>query len=209
MNATVDWRTKGWVTPIKDQGRCGSCYAFSAVGALEGQYKNLTGNLTELSTQQVVDCSKSYLNDGCEGGRPDWVYDYIMYNGLETEKDYPYIDNEGRCKADLRKYAVRTSHYWYVRPENPTQLKAALNFVGPISVAVGTGLYEAFDWAEYESGIIDKHQLCPPDLDHSVLLVGYGSSTVGKTKREYWIIKNSWGTDWGEKGYIRLLITAG
>ena len=149
LKATIDWRTKGWVTPVKDQGRCGSCYAFSAVGALEGQFKNLTGNITNLSIQQVVDCSKSFLNDGCEGGIPDWVYDYIMYNGLETDKDYPYIDNEGSCNADLRKYVVGISDYKDVTPKSPNQLKAALNFVGPISVAVGTGEYEAFDWFEY------------------------------------------------------------
>jgi len=93
INASVDWRTKGWVTTVKDQGNCASCYAFSAVGALEGLYKNLTGNLIDLSVQQVVDCSRAFYNDGCEGGMPDFVFDYIIDNGLETEKDYPYRHN--------------------------------------------------------------------------------------------------------------------
>jgi C1A family cysteine protease len=89
MKATVDWRTKGWVTRVKDQGGCGNCYAFSAIGVVEAQYKNLTGKLVDLSVSQVVDCSKGYGNFGCGGGKPDKSFAYIKDNGLEGEKDYP------------------------------------------------------------------------------------------------------------------------
>lgn len=99
---------------------------------------------------------------------------------------------------------VGISHYWDVRHENTTQLKGALNFVGPISISVGAGNTE---WFQYEGGIIDDYQACPPNLDHAVVLVGYG--TDDKTKQEYWIIKNSWGNDWGEQGYVRILISPG
>jgi cathepsin L len=154
LNATVDWRPHGWVTPVWDQGKCGSCYAISAVGSLEGQYRNLTGKLVELSVQQVLDCSKSYGNKGCGGGLPDWVYDYIWDNGLETAKDYPYNGGDKYCNDDYRKFAVGIKGYYDVRQQNTTQLKAALNFIGPISIGVGAGNSE---WFQYQGGIIDDY----------------------------------------------------
>jgi len=152
----------------------------------------------------VVDCSDKWEDQGCAGGLPDYAYDYIWDNGLETEKDYPYSGGSTYCSDDLRKYVVTISHYWDVAHENSTQLQAALNYVGPISISVGAGNNA---WFNYQGGIIDDINVCKPNLDHAVVLVGYGQDD--KTKQEYWLVKNSWGTDWGENGYVRILISPG
>jgi cathepsin L len=114
LPTSVDWRPTGAVTSVKDQGSCGSCYAFSAVGALEGQYWNLTKKTVDLSVEQILDCSDSYGNQGCGGGLPDWVFDYVWDNGLETEADYPYKSGFGYCNDDPRKYVLGLTHYWDV-----------------------------------------------------------------------------------------------
>ena len=202
MPKSVDWRSTGAVTKIKDQGTCGSCYAFSAVSSIEGAYFRATNKSLELSVEQVVDCSDSYNNQGCGGGLPDWVFEYVWDNGLMTEADFPYQNGKGFCDEDSKKYVVKLTHYYDVTHLNPDQLKAAVGQVGPISIGVGAG-NDA--WWHYAGGIIDSIDVCKPNLDHAVLLVGYGVDAG----REYWIVKNTWGTDWGENGYVRILITPG
>ncbi len=136
---SVDWRPTGAVTSVKDQGKCGSCYAFSAVGSIEGQYWNLTKKTVSLSTEQVVDCSDSYGNKGCGGGVPDWAFDYVWDNGLETDADYPYGVGSGYCEDDTRKYVVGLNHYWDVTHQDPLQLKGGIANVATISIGVGAG----------------------------------------------------------------------
>lgn len=150
-----------------------------------------TKKTVELSVEQVVDCSESYHNQGCGGGLPDWVFDYIWDNGLMTEADYPYNNGASFCNDDESKYVVKLTHYYDVTHLNPDQLKGAVSQVGPISIGVGAG-NDA--WFHYAGGIIDDINICKPNLDHAVLLVGYGS----ENGREYWIVKNTWGPDWGE-----------
>lgn len=171
LPTSVDWRNTGAVTKVKDQGSCGSCYAFSAVGAIEGQYFMKTNKSVDLSVEQVVDCSDSYHNQGCGGGLPDWVFDYVWDNGLQTDADYPYKNGQGFCNDEPSKYVVGMTHYYDVTHLNPDQLKGAVQQVGPISIGVGAG-NDA--WFHYTSGIIDSIDICKPNLDHAVLLVGYG-----------------------------------
>lgn len=203
LPTSVDWRPTGAVTPVIDQGSCGSCYAISAVGAIEGAYWKLTNQSTAFSVQQIVDCADgSYQNQGCGGGLPDWVFDYVWDNGLETNASYPYTGHNGYCGDEPSEYAVTLTHYYDVTHENPDQLKGAVNQVGPISIGVGAGNYA---WFNYNGGIVDDAIVCKPNLDHAVLLVGYGT----ENGKDYWIVKNSWGSDWGENGFIRILISSG
>ena len=199
---SVDWRPTGAVTKVKDQGSCGSCYAFSAVSSVEGAYFMKTNKTVELSVEQIVDCSDSYKNQGCGGGLPDWAFDYMWDNGLMTEQDNPYKGGRGSCDDDYSKFVVKLTHYYDVTHLDPDQLKGAVAQVGPISIGVGAG-NDA--WFHYNSGIIDDASVCKPNLDHAVLLVGYGA----EAGREYWIVKNTWGDDWGEAGYVRILISPG
>ena len=203
LPTSVDWRPTGAVTPVQDQGSCGSCYAFSAVGAIEGAYWKLTNKTTAFSVQQIVDCADgSYQNQGCGGGLPDWVFDYVWDNGLQTNATYPYTGGNGYCNDDPQEYVVQLTHYYDVTHLNPDQLKGAVQQVGPISIGVGAGNPA---WFNYAGGIIDDANVCKPNLDHAVLLVGYGS----ENGKDYWIVKNTWGADWGENGYVRILISSG
>jgi C1A family cysteine protease len=203
LPSSVDWRPTGAVTPVQDQGSCGSCYAFSAVGAIEGAYWKLTNKTTAFSVQQIVDCADgSYQNQGCGGGLPDWVFDYVWDNGLQTNATYPYTGGNGYCNDDPQEYVVQLTHYYDVTHLNPDQLKGAVQQVGPISIGVGAGNPA---WFNYAGGIIDDANVCKPNLDHAVLLVGYGS----ENGKDYWIVKNTWGADWGENGYVRILISSG
>ena len=132
------------------------------------------------------------------------MFDYVWDNGLETEADYPYGTGSGFCSDDYAKYVVGLNHYWDVTHLNPLQLKGGIANVATISIGVGAG-NDA--WFQYKGGIIDDIDVCKPNLDHAVLLVGYG--VEDSTNREYWIVKNSWGADWGEQGYVRILISSG
>ena len=197
----VDWRKQGAVTKVKDQGHCGSCYAFSAAAALEGALFMQYGKTVDLSPQQIVDCSKAYNNMGCGGGLPDWAFDYVWDEGIMKESDYPYIDNSGACADDYRKYVAQVTRYDDIAHLDPVKLKAGVAQHGPISIGVGAGNTA---WRSYQGGILDSPD-CKPNLDHAVLLVGYGV----EEGREYWIVKNSWSEDWGEQGYVRILISEG
>ena len=188
--ASVDWRAKGAVTPIKNQGQCGSCWAFSTVGATEGITQIKTGKLLSLSEQQLVDCSGPEGNQGCDGGLMDQGFQYIIDNkGIGSEAAYPYTAQDGTCKTVP---SVATITGFKDITANSQSAAVAASAVQPYSIAIEA---DQPCFQLYSGGILSDPS-CGTQLDHGVTNVGYTSA--------YWIVKNSWGTGWGESGYIRL-----
>ena len=194
--ASVDWSEKGAVTPIKNQEQCGSCWAFSTTGSVEGAWFLSNGTLVSLSEQQLVDCSTAEGNQGCNGGLMDYGFQYIIDNkGITTEDAYPYTaTGPNTCEAKGKPVAATLSGFKDVAPNSEIALETAI-VKQPVSVAVEAD-QSVFQF--YSGGVMDS--ACGTQLDHGVLAVGYGVD-AGK---EYYKVKNSWGADWGEKGYIRL-----
>ena len=186
-----DWREHGAVTPVKNQGQCGSCWAFATVASIEGLYQ-ITGHpLTDFSEQQIVDCDKA--NYGCQGGWPYKALQYVQQNGLELQTDYPYTAKDGVCQYNSAK-AIKNlnSGFVYVTPRNPDALKAAI-YQQPVILLVEAD-QSVFQF--YSSGVITSG--CGTILNHAVTGVGYGN--VSGQEAVY--VKNSWGTSWGNKGYV-------
>jgi len=201
---SFNWVSKGAVTSVKDQGNCGSCWAFGAVGTMEGQYFLKKGKLENLSEQNLVDCdhecqlfgSTKICDEGCDGGMEPNAFQYVIKNnGINLLKDYPYTAKVGKCKFDSAK-AVKGWHSWkYVTVKAEDDLRQYLYDNGPVSIGV-----HAEEWFHYSGGIFNS--ACQTANDHAVLLTGWGEDSKGTP---YWIIKNSWGTSWGINGYIHMI----
>jgi cathepsin F len=193
--STFDWRNLGAVGPIKDQGDCGSCWAFSVVGNIESQYYLNKDQLIQFSEQQVIDCDE--YDDGCNGGIQENAFNYIYSYGLESQSNYPYISASQTCQYKENLSDVKLSHYINYKDVNEDDLMVLLVQNGPLTLAMN-GDFLQF----YSNGILDEDYIdCDPDnLNQGVILVGYGS----EEGHDYWIVRNSWGVSWGESGYFRV-----
>ncbi|PSS31298.1 Cysteine protease [Actinidia chinensis var. chinensis] len=203
-----DWREKGAVTGVKNQGSCGSCWSFSTTGALEGAHFLATGELVSLSEQQLVDCDhecdpeeRGACDEGCNGGLMNSAFEYTLKaGGLVREEDYPYTGRNGQCKFDKSKIAASVSNFSVISVDED-QVAANLVKNGPLAVGINAVYMQTY------IGGVSCPYLCGKHLDHGVLLVGYGASAYAAIRfkeKPYWIIKNSWGESWGENGYYHL-----
>jgi len=193
---SIDWRDEGYVTPVKNQGQCGSCWAFSAVATMEGAWFKKSGNLVSLSEQQLMDCDHKDM--ACNGGLPKQAIDYVIeQGGLDTEASYPYAGRKhSSCKYEEANKGASISKVTQVQ-SSEAALKTATATVGPISVGIDAS---HFSFQLYSGGVYHSIFCSSTRLDHGVAVVGYGS----EGGKDYWIVKNSWGGAWGEQGYIKM-----
>jgi len=196
LPATWDWRTKGAVTPIKDQGQCGSCWSFSTTGSTEGCHFIANNKLISLSEQNLMDCSSSYGNQGCNGGLMTSAMNYIIHNGgVDTESSYPYTATQGKvCKYKTANRGATLKSYSNIPSGSESDLQTSVH-QGPVSVGIDAS-QSTFQF--YTNGVYYDPNCSSQQLDHGVLAVGWGTLSG----EAYWIVKNSWGTGWGLSGYI-------
>eukprot|EP00062_Callorhinchus_milii_P027046 gi/632989885/ref/XP_007883887.1/ PREDICTED: cathepsin L1-like [Callorhinchus milii] len=195
---SIDWRNTDRVTHVKNQKNCGSCYAFSALGAIEGQLTKHGLPLTSLSEQQIVDCAKGFGTYSCFGGRPIGVFKYIRKYGIMSQKSYPYKGKKQTCRYNQQLVVKKIQRFTHVRPKTEAALAKAVATIGPISVLVTS---DTPDFRHYRKGILfDTGCTSRKPTDHGMLLVGFGE----QHGKKYWILKNSWGNRWGDNGYVYL-----
>jgi len=204
LPSSFDWRSKGAVTGVKNQGQCGSCWSFSATGNVEGQWFLAGNQLVGLSEQNLVDCDHectTYENQqscdaGCDGGLQPNAYNYIIKTGgIDTEASYPYEAVDDTCRFNSKNIGAKISNWTFVS-SNETEMAAYLVANGPLAIAA-----DAIEWQFYFGGVF--YAPCGTQLDHGILIVGYGVETdIFDQTMPYWIVKNSWGADWGDSGYL-------
>ena len=197
--SSIDWRTKGAVTSVKDQGQCGSCWTFSATGAIEGAWAIANSQLLDLSEQELVDCATgaSYGSHGCDGGQMEGAFKYVIEKGQCSLASYPYTSGVSKTGGACQKCtaAVIISSCSDVKPNDQISLKAAVA-QQPVAIAIEA---DTRYFQSYSSGILTSTS-CGTSLDHGVLIVGYGEDNGQK----YWLVKNSWGITWGDAGYVKI-----
>jgi len=204
LPTSIDWRVNKTVTPVKNQLVCGSCWAFSATGSLEGQHALKTGNLTSLSEQNLVDCATKEGAHGCHGGLMDIAFKYVKdAGGIDTEASYPYTAKDGNCTYDPKNSGATLTSWVDIAHNSEADLQKAVGTIGPISVAIDASR-PTFHF--YKRGVYHDRRCSSERLDHGVLAVGYGTTTNedGKKPKDFWLVKNSWGEKWGMDGYIQM-----
>ncbi|XP_063041566.1 cathepsin S, ortholog 1 [Engraulis encrasicolus] len=199
LPATVNWAERGLVSDVQNQGTCGSCWAFSSAGALEAQMRLRRGQpLTALSPQNLVDCTTPFGNHGCRGGYLSKSFVYVIHNkGIDSASFYPYEQREGECRYSVRGRAGYCKDFHILPARNEKILQQTVAHVGPVSVGVNAMLPS---FHHYRSGVYSDPQCNEKLTNHAVLIVGYGT----ENGQDYWLVKNSWGPAWGDKGYIRM-----
>jgi len=196
---TWDWRTKGAVTPVKNQGQCGSCWSFSATGSMEGAWFIKKSKKVSLSEQNLIDCSTAQGNEGCNGGLMDQAFQYVITNqGIDTEASYPYTaTGPNACQFNKANVAATMSAFHDVPSGSESSLLTAV-YKTPTSVAIDAS-QQSFQF--YSGGVYNEPACSSTQLDHGVLAVGFG---MYQSTTAYWLVKNSWGTSWGLNGYIMM-----
>jgi len=198
----MDWRDRDVVTPVKNQGHCGSCWTFSTVAAVEAHMKKVTGKTLDLSEQQLVDCAGNYDNHGCRGGLPSHAFEYIKdIGGIDDETSYPYkAVDEPTCSFNPNQVASRVIGSVNITQGDEDELLDAIAFVGPVSIAFQVyGNFRMYSGGVYTSTDCGNK---PENVNHAVLAVGYGHDK--ESGMNYWIVKNSWGPEWGEAGFFKI-----